>query len=101
MSLWISAATTHPCSPRQRGPRNGQTPPTGTMSYDLCDAVYIDDRFKTERWVYREEIAERSAADELAILFPDVPPRLQITMKVIANICKRSTLFFNEMQVSV
>ncbi|OKL59677.1 hypothetical protein UA08_05273 [Talaromyces atroroseus] len=62
------------------------------MSYQLCDAVYIDDRFKTERWVYREEILERSDANELSTLFPDVPPRLQNTMKVISNICKQTAL---------
>ncbi|RAO69170.1 uncharacterized protein BHQ10_005182 [Talaromyces amestolkiae] len=59
------------------------------MSADLCDAVYIDDRFGTERWVYREELIDREAAGELSVIFPDEPERLQSTVKVLFNVCKR------------
>ncbi|EED16869.1 high affinity cAMP phosphodiesterase, putative [Talaromyces stipitatus ATCC 10500] len=59
------------------------------MSVDLCDAVYIDDRFGTERWVYRDELLEREAAGELAVIFPDEPERLQSTVRVLFNVCKR------------
>ncbi|QGA20623.1 hypothetical protein EYB26_008329 [Talaromyces marneffei] len=59
------------------------------MSADLCDAVYIDDRFGTERWVYRDELLDREAAGELSVVFPDEPERLQSTVKVLFNVCKR------------
>ncbi|PCG89571.1 3'5'-cyclic nucleotide phosphodiesterase [Penicillium occitanis (nom. inval.)] len=59
------------------------------MSADLCDAVYIDDRFGTERWVYRDELFDREAAGELSVIFPDEPERLQSTVKVLFNVCKR------------
>ncbi|KUL86167.1 hypothetical protein ZTR_08442 [Talaromyces verruculosus] len=59
------------------------------MSADLCDAVYIDDRFGTERWVYRDELFDREAAGELSVIFPDEPETLQSTVKVLFNVCKR------------
>ena len=62
------------------------------MSADLCDAVYIDDRFATERWVYREELLDREAAGQLSVIFPDEPERLQSTVRVLFNVCKRSKL---------
>jgi 3',5'-cyclic-nucleotide phosphodiesterase len=62
------------------------------MSADLCDAVYIDDRFGTERWVYREELFDREEAGELSVIFPDEPERLQSTVRVLFNVCKRSKL---------
>lgn len=62
------------------------------MAADLCDAVYIDDRFGTERWVYRDELFDHEAAGELSVILPDEPERLRSTVRVLSNICKRSML---------
>lgn len=56
----------------------------------LCDAVYIDDRFESERWVYRDHVLKCEATNELSNIFPAEPEQLRSTVQVLFNVCKRS-----------
>lgn len=40
--------------------------------------------------MYRDELLDREAAGELSAVFPEEPERLQSTVRVLFNVCKRS-----------
>ncbi|KAH8700611.1 putative high affinity cAMP phosphodiesterase [Talaromyces proteolyticus] len=59
------------------------------MAGELSSAVYIDDRVKTERWVYRNSIHGPSGRRKISDILTEEPVTLQTNVQSLLDVCSQ------------